>query len=98
MCCLNVSGSYGIVYLACDKITGKQCAIKVITLKPEHVAVFGNVERIYREVQILRRLKIYHEDIVEFDSVVKFRRLYVTEYVAGGGGGGPKMGGFFELC
>ncbi len=59
------------MYLARDNATGEQRAIKVITLTPAQIAVFGNAERIYREVQILRRLK--HANIVRMCG------LYVTE-------------------
>ena len=65
------AGRYGIVYLARDNATGEQRAIKVITLTPAKIAVFGNAERIYREVQILRCLK--HANIVRMCG------LYVTE-------------------
>ncbi len=65
------SGSYNNVFLARDNATGEQRAIKLITLTPAQFAVFGNAERIYREVQILRRLK--HANILRMCG------LYITE-------------------
>jgi serine/threonine protein kinase len=65
------AGCYNNVFLARDNATGEQRAIKLITLTPAQFAVFGNAERVYREVQILRRLK--HANIVQM------RDLYVAE-------------------
>ncbi len=71
---LLCAGTYGIVYLAEDTTTHmprKRVAIKVIRLSPAQLGVFGNAERIYREAQILRRLK--HPNIVNMIN------MFVTE-------------------
>ena len=65
------AGAYGVVFLAEEKEPAaeprRKHAVKVVTLGQASWSVFDNAERLYREIQILRRLQ--HTNIVNLTAL-----------------------------